>query len=51
MNHRIVRRLSLGLIFLAVVLLVPTVIVAQGTPPFIPHPLEGRKALRLPHSK
>jgi hypothetical protein len=49
MNHRIVRRLSLGLIFLAVVLLVPTVIVAQGTPPFIPHPLEGRDACLVCH--
>jgi hypothetical protein len=42
MNKPIVRRLAPVFAVLVAVLLIPALSIAQGTPPFIPHPLEGR---------
>lgn len=49
MSQRIVRRLSLALIAFTVVLFIPTFITAQGNPPSIPHPLEGRENCLVCH--
>ena len=42
MSQPTVRRLGLALAVLIVVSLIPALTAAQGAPPFIPHPLEGR---------